>query len=55
MRDPTYRKEEIEANPIWYLAWVLSEIQNDNAPLGWSKYIPLAESLSNSFTWKRKD
>ena len=34
--DPTYVKEEIEANPEWHVAWVLSEILNDNAPIGWS-------------------
>ena len=45
MGDPTYIKSEIEANPAWHLAWVISEIQNDNAPIGWSKYIWLAECL----------
>ena len=29
MNDPTYVKDEIEANPAWDLAFTLSEIQND--------------------------
>lgn len=41
--DPTYNKTEIDANPVWKRAFKLSEIQNDNAPLGWSQYIPQAE------------
>jgi hypothetical protein len=49
MTDPTYRKEEIEANRAWHVAWVMSEIQNDFAPIGWGKYIPLAESLLYAF------
>ena len=45
MTDPTYVTEEIKKNPVWDLAFVLSEIQNDNAPIGWSKYIFVAECL----------
>lgn len=45
MKDPTYVKSEIEANLEWHVAWTLSEIENDQAPLGWSKYIPRAQSL----------
>jgi len=52
--DPTYVKKEIEANPIWDLAFVLSEIENDNAPLGWSCYIPLAKQLLAHYDIKRK-
>ncbi len=43
MNDPTYVKAEIEKNLIWKMAFWLSELFNDNAPLGWSKYIPIAE------------
>ncbi len=45
MNDPTYVREEIDANPIWTLAFILSELDNDNAPIGWGKYIPLATAL----------
>lgn len=38
MADPTYDKTEIEKNPEWRLAFILSEIMNDGAPIGWSKY-----------------
>jgi len=41
--DPTYDKELINQNPVWKFAFELSEIENDLAPLGWSKYIPTAE------------
>lgn len=54
MSDPTYIKKEIEENPVWHLAWTLSEIMNENAPLGWSKYISDAECLINSEAWKTK-
>lgn len=49
MSDPTYNEAEIKANPVWHLAWVLSEIRNDSAPLGWGTYIPTAEYLLNRF------
>lgn len=50
MNDPTYCMADIEENPMWQLAWALSEIMNDNAPLGWSKYIWVVECLMNHFT-----
>jgi hypothetical protein len=43
MNDPTYDGKEIERNPVWKLAFFLSELFNDNAPLDWSKYIPIAQ------------
>ena len=45
MGDPTYVKEEIDANPEWRLAFLLSELMNDDAPIGWSKYISVARSI----------
>ena len=54
MNDPTYDKEQIEANPTWDLAFVLSEIQNDDAPLGWSRYISTAKCLLAAFDIARK-
>lgn len=54
MSDPTYNSEEINANPVWQLAFTLSEIQNDNAPLGWSKYIWVAECLLATYEVRRK-
>lgn len=52
--DPTYEKEKIDADPDWELAFMISEIHNDNAPLGWSRYIPLAQSLRHHYEIKRK-
>jgi hypothetical protein len=49
MIDPTYDKELIKADPVWYLAWVMSEIENDVAPLGWGRYIRLARGLLSNF------
>ncbi|HXT83631.1 MAG TPA: hypothetical protein VN704_04780 [Verrucomicrobiae bacterium] len=54
MNDPTYIRSEISANPVWDLAWTLSEIQNDNAPLGWSEYIYCAEMLLVKYEIKLK-
>jgi len=43
--DPTYTKEWIDSNPVWKLAFELSEYDNDNAPIGWGQYINLARLL----------
>jgi len=55
VNDPTYMREEIVNNPVWELAFSISEIQNDNAPIGWSDYIWLSESLLSQFDIKRKN
>lgn len=47
MIDPTYNKNEIEANPIWSLAFKLSEQDNDNASIGWNNYIMEAKKIIN--------
>lgn len=52
--DPTYIKDEIEANQEWHVAWVLSEILNDNAPIGWSRYIGTAQCLLAAFDIRAK-
>lgn len=43
MDDPTYEEVVINRYPIWRLAFFLSELYNDNAPIGWSKYAEIAE------------
>lgn len=43
MKDPTYIRAEIDANPVWKRAFYLSELRNDNAPIGWSDYIAEAK------------
>jgi hypothetical protein len=43
MEDPTYNRREIDSNPIWKLAFEISEQKNDMAPLGWSRYIAEAK------------
>jgi hypothetical protein len=54
MQDPTYVKELIEDNEIWRLAFLMSEIDNDNAPVGWGKYIHLARYLLDKYELKLK-
>lgn len=54
MADPTYVRADIEANPEWHLAFVLSEIQNDGAPIGWSRYILTARCLLAAFDIRAK-
>ena len=54
MNDPTYKQAEIRANPEWDLAFVLSEIQNDAAPIGWSRYVLAAKCLLGAFDVRRK-
>ncbi len=44
--DPTYDRAAINANPIWRTAFVISECLNDNAPLGWGRYIWIAEAIA---------
>lgn len=46
--DPTYDKDEIESNAVWHAAWVLSENFNDNAPIGWGKYIKVADAIDRA-------
>ena len=54
MGDPTYDRNEINDNPAWQIAFSLSEIQNDNAPVGWGKYIWIAECLLANYDIRRK-
>jgi hypothetical protein len=43
--DPTYIRAAIEARADWALAFRLSELDNDSAPIGWAAYIPAAAWL----------
>jgi hypothetical protein len=52
--DPTYVSAEIDADPVWRLAFWLSEIDNDHAPIGWGAYLPLARALLATFDLTRK-
>jgi hypothetical protein len=54
MSDPTYEKELIMRDPVWELAFIMSEIMNDNAPIGWGKYISAAGCLLSNYEMKRK-
>lgn len=36
-------EKDLNHNGAWHIAFILSEMVNDNAPIGWDKYIPLAE------------
>lgn len=55
MTDPTYDEEQIQRNQVWQLAFSLSEIQNMMAPIGWGKYIWIAECLLANYDIKRKE
>lgn len=46
MSDPTYDRQEIDKNPIWRAAFIISECLNDAAPLGWGRYIFVADALA---------
>ena len=52
--DPTYVRSEIDANPVWALAFLMSELENDNAPLGWGRYISLASGLLRLYDMEKK-
>jgi hypothetical protein len=43
--DPTYDMEKINADHAWRTAFMLSELFNDNAPMGWGKYIPIVNEM----------
>jgi hypothetical protein len=55
MNDPTYVRAEIDANPVWALAFFLSECDNDNAPIGWGRYITMARLLRDRYTLTEKE
>lgn len=55
MKDPTYIKDEIIQDPEWELAFTLSEMQNNNAPIGWSEYLPLARALLSIYKMERRN
>jgi hypothetical protein len=42
--DPTYVRSEINAKPEWREAFRLSELYNENAPIGWSRCVGLTEA-----------
>lgn len=52
--DPTYVREQIEADPKWALAFRMSEVDNDDAPIGWYRYVPLASWLLYRFELTEK-
>ena len=52
--DPTYLIDKIREKPEWDLAWTLSELMNDNAPIGWGEYIWIAELLLRKYTITKK-
>lgn len=54
MSDPTYERDKIDADPVWRLAYDLSEIDNDNSPIGWYKYVSMARCLLDNYTMERK-
>ena len=53
MGDPTYDRERIDKNPVWRLAFKLSEMDNEIAPVGWSDYIYKAEHILEEYELKR--
>lgn len=55
MPDPTYVMAEIRRVPEWEVAHTLSEILNDNAPIGWFKYVGTAKCLLAAYDMRRKE
>lgn len=45
MSDPTYDRTEINKNPEYLIAFILSELGNDEAPIGWSVYLTDAKVI----------
>lgn len=54
MGDPTYIKEQIDNNSTWKLAFKFSEMVNDTAPIGWGKYIYIADYVLTNFEVKEE-
>jgi len=52
--DPTYIVEDIQRDPIWRLAFEMSELDNDNAPIGWGQYIELARLMTHKYEIREK-
>ena len=53
--DNSYRgfeREVIDANPVLHLAWVIAQIKDDAAPLGWWRHVSFAEMLLDNFEIK---
>jgi hypothetical protein len=55
MTDPTYDPDEIESNPVWQLAFSMSELDNDVAPIGWITYAPLARGILDNYHVTKKE
>ena len=49
-----YNKPDM-SNPEDKLAWIISEIINDSAPVGWEKYRPLSFLLIKKFDMVEKE
>ena len=47
--DPTYNMDEIASNPEWKLAFLISEVLNDQAPLGWGNYTSVASVIMRRY------
>lgn len=54
MPDPTYNKNMIDTDPIWKLAFEMSEMDNNYAPLGWGQYIHLATLIFSKYELRKK-
>lgn len=53
-REP-YDMKVINSEPAWKLAFLISEIDNDNAPIGWSRYIWMATCLLDNCVIEYKE
>lgn len=49
-----FEKEKIESNPMLQLAWDLSQIIDDLAPIGWWRHKMTARCLLSGYEMKRK-
>ena len=45
MSDPTYDRKAINRKTTWKIAYLISEMTNDDAPVGWGRFIPVAEVI----------
>lgn len=50
-----YDRVVIDANPALYLAWVIAQIKDDNAPIGWWAHVSFALMLLDNFEIKKRE
>ena len=53
--DPAVSKEQIESDPEYHIAWILSEHYNDSTPIGLCRYLGAARSILRKYAVAQKE